>query len=215
MLPVVVFDLIMTIVAGFLDAIGFTYLSGLYVSFMSGNSTGLGVALAHHKTDIALGSATVIGSFLFGTFAGSLLVADRGSAATSTVLAIEAILLLLSSVLIEHIAGAAGLVPVCVAMGMQNTVPRAIAGVEIGRSYITGALFGLGKALALSIRDRRHLRVAAAHASSWMALIVGATSGTLALGAFGVAICLMIGVAGILAAMVLDGYSRAKVLTGL
>lgn len=208
---VVVFDLIMTIVAGFLDAIGFSYLSGFYVSFMSGNSTGLGVALAHGKTEVAIASATVIGSFLFGAFAGSLLVFDRGLAATQIVLRVEAVLLLLSALLVGHMAGAAGLVPVCVAMGMQNAVPRSVAGVEIGRSYVTGALFGLGKASAMSIRDRRHLREAAAHASSWVALIVGAISGSLALNAWGLAICLTFAVVAIVAAMTVDGYSRAKI----
>lgn len=34
--------------AGFIDALGFLKLGGLFVSFMSGNSTRLGVGIASH-----------------------------------------------------------------------------------------------------------------------------------------------------------------------
>ncbi len=42
----VVFATLMTAMAGFLDAVGYAQLGRLYVSFMSGNSTQLGIAIA-------------------------------------------------------------------------------------------------------------------------------------------------------------------------
>jgi uncharacterized membrane protein YoaK (UPF0700 family) len=46
--------------AGYVDAIGFIKLGGFFVSFMSGNSTRLGVGLAHgshHATGVAAATA--------------------------------------------------------------------------------------------------------------------------------------------------------------
>ena len=40
--------LLLTAIAGFLDAIGYAQLHHLFVSFMSGNSTHLGMSLALH-----------------------------------------------------------------------------------------------------------------------------------------------------------------------
>jgi len=39
--------------AGYVDAIGFLHLGGLFVSFMSGNSTRLGVSLADGQWETA------------------------------------------------------------------------------------------------------------------------------------------------------------------
>jgi len=201
-----VFDVLIVILAGFLDAIGFTYLSALYVSFMSGNSTGLGIAVANGHSGFAFSSAAVLGSFVFGAFAGSLLVATRKPAATPVVLAVEAGLVAGAAALVGHAEQVPSLLPVCIAMGMQNAVPRQVDGVEGGRSYVTGALFGMAKALALSVADRRHLAQAAVHGSTWLALVSGAVGGSLSLAAFGLPRCLSF------AALVLLAISAAHLI---
>ena len=57
--------------AGYVDALGFIHLGGFFVSFMSGNSTRLGVGLVErtHDAAIALG---LIGLFVLGVILGSL-----------------------------------------------------------------------------------------------------------------------------------------------
>ncbi len=205
-----VFGVIITLVAGFLDAVGFTYVSGLSLSFMSGNSTGLGVAIAQGRTGLVLASAAVVASFVLGAFAGALLVAVKGKKAPPIVLVMEAGLLVVSALLVDHVVQVVSLLPVGIAMGMQNAVPRYVAGVEVGRTYVTGALFGMGKALALSIGDLRHLPEAAALGSSWIALVVGAIGGSASLRLFGLTACLAIAVAAILLTVALDGFLWIK-----
>src|SRR3977135_1944344 len=61
--------------AGYVDAIGFLHLGGLFVSFMSGNSTRMGVSLAEghwQNAAVALGLSVL---FVIGAAAGSLIAA--------------------------------------------------------------------------------------------------------------------------------------------
>lgn len=183
------FDVIITFVAGFLDAIGVTYLSGIFVSFMSGNSIGFGIAVAHGRATVAIPIASAITSFVAGAFIGSL-IAQRRTSATMIVLMLEVAMIVLSIFMVGEINSFVALLPVCVAMGMQNAIPRSVSGVAIGRSFVTGELFGIGHALALAWQDRSQFRQAALHAASWLTIVLGAISGALSLAQFGLAPCL-------------------------
>ncbi|MBE7186308.1 MAG: DUF1275 family protein, partial [Methylobacterium mesophilicum] len=77
---------------GYVDAIGFLKLGGLFVSFMSGNSTRLAVGLARDPSEAAI-AAALIASFVGGVVAGSLLAAAAGAARKPAVLALAAALL--------------------------------------------------------------------------------------------------------------------------
>ena len=64
--------------AGYVDAIGFLSLGGFFVSFMSGNSTRLGVGVAGFSTE-ALIAGGLIASFVSGVVLGSLIGRVSGS----------------------------------------------------------------------------------------------------------------------------------------
>ena len=68
--------------AGYVDAVGFLYLGGLFVSFMSGNSTRLGVSLAEGHWSNAAEAIGLIALFVTGAAAGSLIVLRRGAIAS-------------------------------------------------------------------------------------------------------------------------------------
>ena len=57
--------------AGYVDAVGFIQLGGFFVSFMSGNSTRLGVGLIERSNDAAVAGG-LIAVFIAGVIAGSL-----------------------------------------------------------------------------------------------------------------------------------------------
>lgn len=206
-----VFDVIITFVAGFLDAIGVTYLSGIFVSFMSGNSISLGIAMAHERTAMAIPIASAIASFVAGAFIGSLIV-ERRASATMIVLMLEFTMIVLSIVMVGDIGGFVALLPVCMAMGMQNAIPRAVSGVAIGRSFVTGELFGIGRAVALALRDRSQLRQAAIHGVSWLTIVLGAISGAVSLAKFGLAPCLGAAAITLFALMTIDACAQFTAL---
>ena len=58
--------------AGYVDAVGYVQSKGFFVSFMSGNSTRLGVGIAGSLPD-ALAASGLIVAFIIGVTGGSLL----------------------------------------------------------------------------------------------------------------------------------------------
>jgi uncharacterized membrane protein YoaK (UPF0700 family) len=79
--------------AGYVDGIGFLHLGGLFVSFMSGNSTRMGVSLAEGHWTSAAEAFGLIVLFVIGAAAGSLIVLGRGINRQPWVLLAEAVLL--------------------------------------------------------------------------------------------------------------------------
>lgn len=84
-------------VAGYVDAIGFLKLGGFFVSFMSGNSTRLGVGLATAHWAAVLTVLTLVASFVAGVVLGALTARALGENRRSPVLILEATLLALGA----------------------------------------------------------------------------------------------------------------------
>src|SRR3982074_2099714 len=79
--------------AGYVDGIGFIHLGGLFVSFMSGNSTRMGVSLADGHWHDAAQALGLIALFVTGAALGSLIVLGRGANRQPWILLAEAGLL--------------------------------------------------------------------------------------------------------------------------
>src|ERR1700743_1499703 len=65
------FAVSLAVLAGYVDSLGFLKLNGFFVSFMSGNSTRLGVGVAHGPAGAAI-AGTLIASFVAGVVLGTL-----------------------------------------------------------------------------------------------------------------------------------------------
>lgn len=83
--------------AGYVDAVGFMTLGGFFVSFMSGNSTRLGVGLAMGEWDQAAIAFGLIALFVVGVVFGATVARRFGEERRSAVLAAEAVLLLIGA----------------------------------------------------------------------------------------------------------------------
>jgi len=132
--------------AGFVDAIGFLSLGGFFVSFMSGNSTRLGVGLAE-ASGAALVAASLIGTFVFGVVAGSLAGHIAGRNRRPVVLALVAALLALAAAFAAGGWPRATIVFAGLAMGAENAIFERDGEVQIGLTYMTGTLVKLGQRL--------------------------------------------------------------------
>src|SRR5438876_12153683 len=75
--------------AGYVDGIGFLHLGGLFVSFMSGNSTRMGVSLAEGHWLPAAEALGLIALFVIGAALGSLIVLGRGAYCQCWLLLVE------------------------------------------------------------------------------------------------------------------------------
>ncbi|MBS7540443.1 YoaK family protein [Ancylobacter lacus] len=174
-----------TAVAGYVDAVGYAHMGNLYLSFMSGNSTRLGLALGEAKLDAIASAAAVIGLFVLGAVLGTLLGDALPTRRITATLAAEAALFALGAGLLAGGIGFSALLPLAGAMGMQNTIHQTVHGADIGKSFVTGALFSLGQSLALALRGRASAAACAFYALSWALFVTGAALGVTLLGRLG------------------------------
>jgi uncharacterized membrane protein YoaK (UPF0700 family) len=165
--------------AGYVDAIGFLHLGGLFVSFMSGNSTRLGVDLAEGHWSSAAGAIGVIALFVAGAAAGSLIVYTRAFHGQGWVLLAEA--LLLAAAALFHALGAPllAIAAMVLAMGLENAVFQAEGGAGLGLTYMTGALVKVGQLAAAVLTGGRRWAWLP-NLLLWAAMVAGAVCGAYA-----------------------------------
>jgi len=160
--------------AGFVDATGFLSLGGFFVSFMSGNSTRLAVGLAGIPAE-ALIAGRLIGCFVLGVIAGSLMGAAARRMRRPVVLLLVALLVAVGAMLAGTSADLAVLF-VAAAMGAENTTFERDGEVSIGLTYMTGTLVKLGQRLAGAIMGGPKLAWAP-YLMLWLGLVGGALAG--------------------------------------
>ena len=137
--------------AGYVDGIGFLHLGGLFVSFMSGNSTRMGVSLAEGNWWGAAAALGLIALFVVGAAAGSLIVLGRGANRQPWVLLAEAGLLALAALYYQVGLPNVAIAAIVLAMGMENAVFQIHGGAGLGLTYVTGALVKVGQLAAKAL----------------------------------------------------------------
>lgn len=168
--------LLLLVIAGCVDAVGLAETGRYFVSYMSGNTTQLGLALAYQDWTAALVPLGLVALFVGGATAGTLLVEKAGRVAVPVLLFAQAALLLLAWALFGSLRPAAGIAPLPVAMGLANIVALRDGGARPGVTYATGTLVKLGVALAGLGRGTRAADVAF-DCALWLALLVGSVAG--------------------------------------
>jgi uncharacterized membrane protein YoaK (UPF0700 family) len=138
--------------AGYVDGIGFIHLGGLFVSFMSGNSTRLGVSLAELQFGQAAEALGLIALFVTGAAAGSLVVLGGSAERQPWLLLIEAALLAAAGACHLYGRPVPAIGAIVLAMGLENAVFQIAGGAGLGLTYVTGALVKVGQMLAVAIR---------------------------------------------------------------
>jgi uncharacterized membrane protein YoaK (UPF0700 family) len=163
--------------AGFVDATGFLAAGGYFTSFMSGNTTRLGVDLITDPVR-ALLPVVLIGGFVAGVVIGALVADSSEARRKSRVLALSTGLLVVAAAL-DQVSRAGFLGASVLAMGALNNVFRRNGEVAVGVTYMTGALVRFGQGLATRItRGDPSGRLAAGWL--WLGLAAGAVFGGLA-----------------------------------
>lgn len=137
--------------AGYVDAVGFMTLGGFFVSFMSGNSTRLGVGLSMGEWEHAAIAFGLIALFVVGVVIGATVSRRFGEERRSAVLAAEAGLLLVGAGLCTLGWREAGMVAVVMAMGVENAVFQRQGDVGVGLTYMTGTLVRMGQRIATAL----------------------------------------------------------------
>lgn len=169
----------LSVVAGYVDGIGFIHLGGLFVSFMSGNSTKLGVSLADGNWASALEALGLIALFVTGAGAGSLIARCRIRYRQAFVLLAEALLLVAAAASYQIGWPIAPIVMIVIAMGLENAEFQGEGETGVGLTYVTGALVKVGHGIAMALSGGERWEWVP-NLALWASLVTGAVIGTLA-----------------------------------
>ncbi|WP_439532661.1 YoaK family protein [Polymorphobacter sp.] len=145
-----IFAAILSGTAGYIDAVGWLTSGGLFVSFMSGNVTKLGLSLSGQLEAAALG-AGLISAFVGGVVIGSLVGRAAGPRQPRRVLALVTMILAAATACLESGLLVPAVLGLAAAMGAKNTVFAEKGEVKIGLTYMTGALVRMGKRIATAL----------------------------------------------------------------
>lgn len=166
--------------AGAVDASGLSLLKDLYVSFMSGNTTSLGVAIAAADWQRVSLIAGIVATFVAGAACGTVIAHLAGRYHLSVVILVVAAMLTLPLV-----APVATVLSLTFAMGALNAAMQHAGRISVSVTYVTGSLVkfgqGLGRLLCGAKADPSWL----AQAVPWSGLLFGAAAAAAALTQFG------------------------------
>lgn len=159
----------MALLAGATDVYGLTRLGDLFVSFMSGNTTMLGVAIGHGDWPRAALIAGIVGCFVAGAALGTAIGAQSGERARSVV--VFAVGAILAVPLLHPGWTVAGLV---VAMGVLNAAMNHVGAAPVSLTYVTGALVKLGQGIGRAVSGRPGDATWILQLPLWLSLLAGA-----------------------------------------
>lgn len=165
--------------AGYVDATGFLSANSYFVSFMSGNTTRLGVDLVANPHTAVVPALLILG-FVVGVFGGALLAAKAGKQRKFAVLCLVAALLAGAAMAGRGAELELAMALLVLAMGALNNTFQRDGEVSVGLTYMTGALVRFAQGLAAKV-----LGNGGAGWESWLmlwlGLALGAVSGAFAL----------------------------------
>lgn len=171
--------------AGFVDALAFTSMGGFFASFMSGNSTRLGIGLGTDDPGVAMMAASLILSFVSGVIAASVIERAAPRHRKAAVMAAVTLLLAAAAILASIAPGSWVLVLLAAAMGVENGVFNRDGEVAIGLTYMTGALVRMGQRLAAALMGDPDRWAWMRWLTLWLGFVTGVMMGASAQAAMG------------------------------
>ena len=166
--------ILLAALAGYVDAVAFLASGGYFVSFMSGNSTRLGVALAAGQSAALV--VTLVAAFIAGV-AGATLLGRRRRRRRQRIILLVAALLAAAAACAGFTPMPASLALTAAAMGAENAI-FADDGDALGLTYMTGALVKIGQRIAYALCGGPPLAWLP-FAMLWSGLIAGGIVGAL------------------------------------
>jgi uncharacterized membrane protein YoaK (UPF0700 family) len=161
-------------IAGMTDAVGL-YVSGDFVSFMTGNTTRAAVSMESGIYSHAAKLLFAIVAFVAGN-AGGIVVAHKFDRRIFAVLMAVGGLVAIAALLRDEASGLLQFYLVVFAMGMVNAAVEHIEGLPIGLTYVTGALSRFGRGIGRFLLGERSLDWGI-QIVPWLGMLTGAICG--------------------------------------
>lgn len=166
----------LSLIAGYVDVLGFLHLNGYFVSFMSGNSTRLAVALQQGHDKAAVVLIGIIALFVAGSFLGTLIGKIPGKHRKAVIIGSVSLLLALSAAAAEFGLSSLAIALLVLAMGTENAIFQKDGDIRVGLTYMTGTLAKLGQKLAAHVLGKER-NTWVPYLCLWLGLVSGGILG--------------------------------------
>ncbi|MDO5511783.1 YoaK family protein [Corynebacterium sp.] len=168
-------------IAGFVDSIGFIFLGGVFLSFMSGNTTRIATASVEGNPDLAWLAGSAVVFFLLGVMLGALVrrLAQRRVPADrvrEVVMITMCGLFTLAAVLVLIDVPHAAIIVASLGIGSMNSIFERQGEVSIPLTYMTGTLVKMGQRFVDAFFGGSHAAWLG-HLKMWAGLTAGAFTG--------------------------------------
>ena len=171
--------------AGFVDAQGYLSLGGLFVAFMSGNSTVLGIGVASPAGGRVVLAGGLVAAFVAGVMLGTWVGHTWRTQRAPLVLAVVAAVLAGAALLHGQSLATPAVLATALAMGVENTVFAREGQSGLGLTYMTGTLVRLGQRLLEALTAHGPWSAVVPDVLLWSGMVAGAALGALVYGVFG------------------------------
>lgn len=169
----------LSLLAGYIDALGFLALGGVFVSFMSGNSTRFSVGFSQAPMTLAaLLPLGIIALFLTGVVLGRLIRHYIPRRPCSSILFCMLACLTLGASFYQIGLTVITVPLMAISMGMANNIFMRKGEVSIGVTYMTGTLVKLGQNFASHLLKESRWQWLP-YLFLWLGLIFGAVLGAI------------------------------------
>jgi uncharacterized membrane protein YoaK (UPF0700 family) len=155
------FSLVIAAVAAYVDATGYLLYSGIYLSFMSGNSTRAAVLVARGDWQQLAPVVGVIPTFLLGVMLGTIVHGISKRQGQAIVFSVAGIALAVVAALeayghsVRSNDTRLGLFfTLAAAMGLLNSTVQRVGKVSVALTFVTGTLVKLGAAIGRQMTNR-------------------------------------------------------------
>lgn len=175
----------LSMLAGYIDVIGFMATGGFFVSFMSGNSTRLGVGIAHQASAWMIAGG-LIALFVCGVTISALIARRLGAWQRAGIVALVALLLALAALFGHAGQLVAAIAAMVLAMASSNNVFVEGGEVSVGITYMTGTLVKTGQHIAAALSGGPAWAWLP-YLTLWLGLVSGGVLGAFAYPAWGLA----------------------------
>jgi uncharacterized membrane protein YoaK (UPF0700 family) len=166
--------------AGFVDAVAWIELVGFFASFMSGNSTRLGIGLASGDFAAVRLAGGLILMFVSGVIVASVVAHRYAGRHKAPVMLVVTVALAVAAGAATWGLPMAALLLLAFAMGAENGVFNRDGDVTIGLTYMTGTLVRMGQRMTTSLLRAPGERAWGPYALLWLGFVCGGVMGAIA-----------------------------------
>lgn len=172
--------LFFSFVSGYVDGLGLFVLGDVFLSFMSGNSTRLGIQLVKGDLTQVMKYSSILIAFVGGAFLGDLLVSRIKKERLLVILSAEIVLLTMTMGFLQYTRATwLTFMPLTIAMGVQNHGQITINETILGKSYVSGQLFALGVAISKAFQGKQYWSQCLLCGLAWIFFILGGSTGAI------------------------------------